>query len=166
MASQDDGYLFEMLLLESFHCGLSWLLILRKREAFRQAFHGFSPEIIAGYGPEEVACLMENPGIVRNESKIRATIENARSFLQIQEEFGSFSAYLWGFTQNQVQYYPFDGTTKRNALSDRVAKDLKKRGFRFMGSVTTFSYLEAVGVMNNHADYCCCYPGEHPNMET
>ncbi len=158
----DDDLLFEMFVLESFHCGLSWLTILRKREAFRQAFDGFQPNLIAVYGEEKIQNLLENPGIIRHRGKIQATIGNAQAFLQVQEEFGSFFAYLWGFAGNQVHHHPMDleGLT-HNELSDNLAKDLKKRGFRFMGTVTAFSYLEAVGVMNNHATFCHCYVPEH-----
>ncbi len=152
--SHDDAHLFEMFVLESFHCGLSWLLILKKREAFRTAFDNFDPDIISRYDEEKISELLNNPDIVRNRAKILATIENAKAYLRVVEEYESFSNYLWGFTDNKVQSYPFDGNMTRNELSDRVSKNLKKRGFKFMGTVTCFSYLEAVGIMNNHADYC------------
>ncbi len=152
--SRDDAHLFEMFVLVSFHCGLSWLLILKKREAFRKAFDNFDAAIIARYDEEKVASLMQNSDIVRNRAKIIATIANAKAYLQTVAEFGSFSNYLWGFTDNKVVFNPFDGITTRNELSDRVAKDLKKRGFKFMGTVTCFSYLEAVGIMNDHAVDC------------
>ncbi|WP_409967462.1 DNA-3-methyladenine glycosylase I [Bengtsoniella intestinalis] len=156
VASHDDGYLFEMLVLESFHCGLSWLLMLKKREGFRTAFDGFDPHKIANYDDAKVAELMDNPQIVRNKAKILATIQNAKSYLQVVEEFGSFDRYIWSFTDGQTVRHPFDGVTNRNHLSDRVSKDMKRRGFKFMGTVTTFSYLEAIGVMNNHAEDCFC----------
>lgn len=152
--SFQDRYLFEMFVLESFHCGLSWLIVLKKREAFRLAFDHFDPEIIASYDSTKIEALMENQDIIRNKGKILATVENAKSFLKVVAEFGSFSKYIWGFTENQVQYYPFDGVTTCNHLSDTVAKDLKKRGFKYMGTVTCFSYLEAIGVMNNHGEQC------------
>ncbi len=155
--SWEDGYLFEMFVLESFHCGLSWLLILKKREAFRKAFDHFDAHKIAQYDDDKIAELMENTGIVRNKAKILATVQNARAFLETVQEFGSFSNYLWGFTENRVVHFPFDGVTTHNELSDTVSKDLKKRGFKFMGTVTCFSYLEAVGIMNNHAEYCFLY---------
>lgn len=153
--SHDDGYLFEMFVLESFHCGLSWLLILKKREQFRQAFDHFKPEVISNYDGHKVKELLMDEGIVRNKAKILATIQNAKAFLNVVEEFGSFSKYLWGFTDNKVVYNPFDGVTTHNELSDKIAKDLKKRGFKFMGTVTCYSYLEATGIMNNHAPHCC-----------
>ncbi len=154
VASRDDAHLFEMFILESFHCGLSWLLILKKRDAFRKAFDNFDAKKIALYGDEKIKELTENADIVRNKAKILATIQNAKAYLVVVEEYGSFSNYLWSFTDNKVMSYPFDGQTTKNDLSDRVSKDLKKRGFKFMGTVTCFSYLEAVGVMNNHAEYC------------
>ncbi len=154
VASHDDSHLFEMFILESFHCGLSWLLILKKREAFKKAFDNFDAEKIANYDENKIAQLMENADIVRNRAKILATVQNAKAYLKVVEEFGSFSAYLWGFTDNKVVYRPFDGVTTKNELSDKVSKDLKKRGFKFMGTVTCFSYLEAVGIMNNHATNC------------
>ncbi len=155
--SYDDGYLFEMLVLESFHCGLSWLLVLKKRKHFRKAFDGFRPERIAQYGPEKIQKLLDNPDIIRNKQKILATIQNAKAFLQVQKEFGTFSNYIWSFTHGNVQYGDFDLGLTTNELSDKVSKDLKKRGFGFLGSVTTYSYLEAIGVMNNHSKDCFCY---------
>ncbi len=157
IASFDDSYLFEMFVLESFHCGLSWLIVLKKREAFRKAFDNFDAKIISNYNDDKILELMENKEIIRNRAKILATITNAKSFLEVQNEFESFSNYIWSFTNNKVVYNPFDGTMTRNDLSDKVAKDLKSRGFKFMGTVTTFSYLEAIGVMNNHATYCHKY---------
>ncbi len=154
VASYDDAHLFEMFILESFHCGLSWLLILKKREHFRKAFDNFDPHIMAKYDDAKVAELMQNADIVRNKAKILASICNAQSYLKVVQEFGSFSAYIWSFTQGKIIYAPFDGVTTRSALSDAFAKDVKKRGFKFMGTVTAHSYLEAVGVMNNHALNC------------
>lgn len=152
--SYDDKHLFEMFILESFHCGLSWLIILRKREAFRRAFDDFNAVEIANYGEDKVISLLEDTEIVRNKAKILATIQNAKAYLKVVEEFGSFSDYLWGFTGHKVVYNPFDGVTTHNELSDTIAKDLKKRGFKFMGTVTCYSYLEAVGIMNNHGENC------------
>ncbi len=157
VASHDDAYLFEMFILESFHCGLSWLLVLKKRDNFRKAFDNFDPKIIKDYSEEKVNELMSDEGIIRNKAKILATIANAKAFLKVVDEFGSFDNYIWSFTDNKVVRNPFDGKTDRNELSNTVSKDLKKRGFKFMGTVTCFSYLEAIGVMNNHATYCDCY---------
>ena len=152
--SYDDKYLFEMLVLESFHCGLSWLLILKKRENFIRAFDDFDVESVATYGDEKVESLMQDAGIVRNLAKIIATIANAKAFIAVQQEFGSFSKYIWSFTDNHILYGDFNLLLTTNWLSDKVSKDMKKRGFKFMGSVTTYSYLEAIGVMNNHASDC------------
>ncbi len=157
IASYDDHHLFEMFILESFHCGLSWLLILKKRDAFRKAFDNFDAKIIANYNEDKVLELMNNADIVRNKAKILATIQNAKSYLKVAHEFGSFSNYLWSFTDNKIVYNPFDGVTTKNELSDTVSKDLKKRGFKFMGTVTCFSYLEAVGIMNDHSKNCFKY---------
>ncbi len=154
VVSQEDRYLFEMLILESFHCGLSWLLILRKREAFIEAFDRFDVQRVAAYGDEKIEELMQNVGIVRNRAKIVAAIANAKAFIAVQEEFGSFSDYLWSFTKGEVQRGNFNDMITHNALSDAVSKDMRRRGFKFMGTVTTYSYLEAVGVMNNHAPEC------------
>ena len=156
VASHDDKYLFEMLVLESFHCGLSWLLVLTKRDNFRKAFDNFDAKKIIQYDDKKIVELMQNNGIIRNKRKILATIKNAKSFLEVQKEFGSFSNYIWAFTNSTTLHFPFDGIRTHNELSDTIAKDLKKRGFSFMGTVTTFSYLEAIGVMNNHAEYCLC----------
>ncbi len=155
--SHDDQHLFEMFILESFHCGLSWLLILKKREFFRKAFDNFDAKKIALYGEAKIEELMNNQNIVRNKQKILATIANAKAYLKVLEEFGSFDKYLWSFTNYESLYLPFDGITTKNELSDKVSKDLKKRGFKFMGSVTCYSYLEAVGIMNNHATDCFCH---------
>ncbi len=163
VASYDDAYLFEMILLESFHGGLSWLIILKKREAFRKAFDNFNPNIIKDYDDEKVISLLENRDIVRNRAKILANIENAKAFLRVQAEFGSFSNYIWSFTEDKVLYGDFDKLQSTNELSDKVSKDMKKRGFKYMGSVTTYSYLEAIGVMNNHSRECF---KRHGNYET
>ncbi len=157
IASYEDKYLFEMLILESFHCGLSWLIILKKRDAFKRAFDAFEPSIIAKYKIEKIEELLQNADIVRNRAKILATINNAQCFLKVQEEFGSFCRYIWSFTNNKVIYGSFEDAQTQNELSDKISKDLKKRGFKFMGSVTTYSYLEAIGIMNNHAVYCHRY---------
>lgn len=161
VASYEDAYLFEMILLESFHCGLSWLLILKKREAFRQAFDGFNPNLIKDYAEDKVERLMADSSIVRNRAKILANIGNAKAFMKVQTEFGTFSNYIWSFTDGNILYGDFDDRITTNTLSDTVAKDMKKRGFKFMGSVTTYSYLEAIGVMNNHSSTCFRYHGKH-----
>lgn len=155
----DDQKLFEMLLLESFQAGLSWLTILRKREAFREAFDGFDREKVAAYGPEKIDELMNNPAIIRNRAKIAAAVLNAQAFGRIQEEFGSFADYLWGFTDGKVILNTDDVFRDRTPLSDAVSEDLKRRGMRFVGSVTIYSYLQSVGVVDDHDVACFCHPG-------
>lgn len=154
VASYEEGYLFEMFVLESFHCGLSWLIILNKREAFREAFDQFDPHVIRNYNEDKVNELLSNSAIVRHKAKILATINNAHRFLEVQKEFGTFRSYIWSFTNNEIIYGNGIDATPKTELSDRVAKDLKKRGFKFMGSVTAMSYLEAIGIVNNHSINC------------
>ena len=155
--SHEDRYLFEMLVLESFHCGLSWYIILKKRESFRLAFDQFDPHIIKEYQESKMNELLNNQDIVRHKGKILATIQNAKSFLEVQKEFGSFDTYIWSFTNHKVIKNKDDQFVTKNELSDRVAKDLKKRGFKFLGSVTVYSYLEAIGVLDNHQKNCFRY---------
>ena len=159
----DDCKLFEMLILEGFQAGLSWITILKKREAFRRAFDGFNPAAVAEYGPEKFDALMNDPGIVRNRRKIEASAQNARVFLNIQREFGSFDRYLWGFTNSQVILNTDDQVRASSELSDRVSADLKRRGMKFVGTVIIYSFLQAVGVVNDHETGCWCYP--HPNQQ-
>lgn len=159
--SHDDGYLFEMLLLESFQAGLSWACVLHKREAFRKAFDGFDYARIRQYTEEKVEALMQNQGIIRNRRKITATIRNAAVFMDIQTEFGSFSAYIWGFSDGKVVRCD-DGVIRATSpLSDAVSKDLKRRGMTFVGSTIIYSYLQAIGVVNDHEPSCdLCHPRE------
>ena len=145
----DDRKLFEMLILEGFQAGLSWLTILKKREAFRRAFDGFDPAVVAGYGPEKLEALMADPGIVRNRRKIQASVQNAKAFLAIQKEYGSFDRYLWGFTDGQVVLNTDDEVRASSELSDRISVDLKRRGMNFVGSVIIYSFLQAVDVIND-----------------
>lgn len=147
----DDGMLYEMLVLECFQAGLSWECILNKREAFRRAYDGFDPEKVAAYGGEDVERLMSDTGIVRNRAKIEASVGNTRVFLEIQEEHGSFSGYLWGWTDGKT-IHENDATS--SPLSDAVSKDLRRRGMRFVDSVTVYSYLQAVGVVDSHEPGC------------
>lgn len=154
----DDQKLFEMLILEGFQAGLSWITILKKRKAFRKAFDGFDPAVVSGYGPEKLEDLMADPGIVRNRRKIGAAVTNAAAFLEIQKEFGSFDRYLWGFTQGQVILNTDDQVRASSELSDRISADLKRRGMKFVGTVIIYSFLQAVGVVNDHETGCWCYP--------
>ena len=149
----DDHKLFEMLILESFQAGLSWECILNKQEAFRQAFDGFDLETVCGYGEKKLEKLMQEPGIVRNKLKIRATVNNARIFQAIQQEWGSFDCYLWHWTEGKVVY---ETGKVSSELSDAVSKDLKRRGMKFVGTVIVYSYLQAVGVINSHEETCFC----------
>jgi len=163
----DDRKLFEMLILEGFQAGLSWITILKKREAFREAFDGFDPVVVAGYGPEKLEILMSNPGIVRNRRKIEASVQNAKVFLDIQKEFGSFDRYLWGFTQGKVMLNTDNEVRASTPLSDRISADLKRRGMKFVGTVIIYSFLQAVGVVNDHETGCWCYPGaQYRSMST
>lgn len=154
----DDRKLFEMLILEGFQAGLSWITILKKREAFRKAFDNFEPAVVAAYGSEKLETLMSDPGIVRNRRKIEATVQNAKVFLNIQKEFGSFDRYLWDFTNGQVILNTDDVVRASSKLSDRISADLKRRGMKFVGTVIIYSFLQAVGVVNDHETSCWCYP--------
>ena len=155
----DDEKLYEMFLLETFQAGLSWITILKKREFFREAFDGFDVKKIAAYGTEKVEELMQNPQIIRNRGKITAAVQNAAIFMDIQKEYGSFSGYLWGFTDGKIIINQADTIPVKTELSDRISKDLKKRGMRYVGSVTIYSYLQAVGVVNDHDKNCFCKNG-------
>ena len=147
----DDRKLFELLVLESFQAGLSWEIILNKRENFRNAFDGFDPNRISCYGSNEVQLLMSNPGIIRNRRKIDAAICNAGIFLEIQKEWGSFHAYIWHYTDSKVVY---EMNQTRSVLSDMVSADLKKRGMKFVGSTIIYSYLQAIGIIYSHDQNC------------
>ena len=156
----DDRKHFEFLVLESAQAGLSWITILKKRENYRRAYDGFDPEKAARYGEREKARLLSDPGIVRNRLKIEASINNAKRFLQIQKEFGSFSAYIWGFTggrQITGKWKTIEELPARSELSDTVASDMKNRGFRFIGSVIMYSHLQATGILNDHVTGCFRY---------
>lgn len=150
----DDAYFYEMLVLESFQAGLSWERVLNKREAFREAFDGFDYRKIAGYSQEKMDELAENPGIIRNKLKIKAAVNNAVIFMKIQEEWGTFSDYIWHFTEGK-QVVNRDGIIRATSeLSDEVSKDLKKRGMKFVGSTIIYSYLQATGVIDDHDAGC------------
>ena len=153
----DDDYLFEMLVLESFQAGLSWECVLNKREAFKTAFDGFDVNLISRYGEDKINTLCNNAGIIRNRRKIEATVKNARAFILITEEFGSFLNYLKSFWDGGVIY---DSRSTTSSLSDIVSKDLKKRGMSFMGSTVVHSFLQAIGVVNAHTAECFLYTAE------
>jgi DNA-3-methyladenine glycosylase I len=156
----DDRLLFEMLTLEGAQAGLSWLTILRKRAGYQKAFAGFDPRKVARFDAARQARLLSNAGIVRNRLKIASTVSNARAFLAVQREFGSFDRYLWAFVDGR----PVRNRARANKplpartdLSDRISKELKKRGFRFVGSTIVYAYLQAVGVVNDHMRGCFLY---------
>lgn len=154
---KDDATLFEFLILETFQAGLSWITILRKRENFRTAFDQFNYKEIAKYSDSKVDELMQNAGIVRNRLKIKAAISNAKAFLQIQQEFGSFSSYFWGFTGGKVIQQNFSDEINLPAtteLSDQISADLKKRGFKFVGSTIIYAHMQATGMVNDHTTKC------------
>lgn len=153
----DDQTLFEFLVLDGFQAGLSWLTILRKRENFRAAFDDFNPEIVARYDAAKHQQLLNNAGIVRNRQKIAAMTHNARSFLNVQAEFGSFDTYLWHWvdgTPIQNHWANRDQVPARTELSDALSKDLKRRGFKFAGSVICYAWMQAVGMVNDHTIDC------------
>lgn len=159
----DDIRLFEMLTLEGAQAGLSWATILRKRAHYRLAFAGFDPQKVARFDARRKAALLHDPGIVRNRLKIDSTISNARAFLAIQRELGSFDQYLWDFVNGKpVVNRPRmrDQVPARTDLSDRISQDLVKRGFRFVGSTIIYAYLQAVGVVNDHTQECFLSPRE------
>lgn len=153
----DDTILFELLLLEMFHTGLSWYLILCKREHFRQAFDGFNHHLISEYTQEKIDELLNNPKIIRNKLKILAAINNSKAFIKIQQEFGSFSNYIWHFSNKKIIKNTDNQFRNRSELSDLISQDFKKRGFKFLGTITTYSYLQAIGVINDHETSCDFY---------
>ena len=155
----DDATIFEFLVLESFQAGLSWITILKKRENFRAAFDQFDYNKIVHYSEEKVEGLMQNAGIVRNRLKILATINNAQRFMEVQKEFGTFSTYIWNFVGGK----PIDNSFKSikevpatTEISDALAKDLKKRGFKFLGSTVVYAHMQATGMVNDHITDCFC----------
>ncbi len=158
--AHDDRRLFEMLLLEGAQAGLSWLTILRKRDAYRRAFDQFYPQHVARYDARKITTLMGNPGIVRNRLKIEAAVRNARAFLAVQQEAGSFDAYLWTFVggrPKQNAWRRTDQIPARTVESDAMSRDLKKRGFTFVGSTICYAFMQAVGLVNDHLVTCFRY---------
>lgn len=155
--SHDEAHLFEMLLLEGAQAGLSWSTILNKRENYRRALDGFDVKRVARYDDRKLASLLEDPGIVRNRLKVQATVKNARAFLAVQDELGSFDAYLWSWVDGRpIVNHPraLGDVPARSELSDAISKDLKKRGFTFVGSTIIYAYLQAVGVVDDHLVSC------------
>jgi DNA-3-methyladenine glycosylase I len=154
----DDRKLFEMLMLEGFQAGLSWSTILRKRENFARAFDGWDARKIADYRPDDIARLMADPGIVRNRLKVEGAVKNARAYLQVVEEFGSFDAYIWRFVNGKPLERPapqaMSDVPAMTAESDAMSKDLRKRGFTFVGSTICYAFMQAVGMVNDHLAGC------------
>jgi len=160
MIVTDDQQHFEMLTLEGAQAGLSWYTVLLKRDNYRQAFHQFDPVKVAQMTDEDIATLLQNEGIIRHKGKISATIHNAARVLEIQQTFGSFNQYMWQF----VDFKPIDNAfateqdiPSSTELSDKVCKDLKKRGFKFVGTTTVYAYMQAIGMVNDHVTKCFCY---------
>lgn len=156
----DDDTLFEFLILETFQAGLSWITILRKRENFRKAFDGFDYKKIANYKQNKIDSLLQDAGIIRNKLKVNATVTNAQAFMEVQKEFGSFSNYIWAFIggkpiKNAWQDYKQAPATTE--LSDTISKDLKKRGFKFVGSTVIYAHMQATGMVNDHEVGCFRY---------
>jgi DNA-3-methyladenine glycosylase I len=156
----DDATLFEFLILETFQAGLSWITILRKRENFRNALDNFDYQKIANYNQEKIDELLQNSGIIRNKLKINATVTNAQAFMKIQDEFGSFSRYIWKFTngkplKNAINYYK--DAPANTDLSSAISKDLKKRGFKFVGTTVMYAHMQATGMVNDHEVSCFRY---------
>ena len=157
---KDDAKIFEFLILETFQAGLSWITILKKRENFRKAFDNFDYHKIAAYDESKIQSLLQNAGIVRNKLKVRATVSNAKAFMQVQKEFGSFSSYIWAFVngkpiKNKVKNYK--DAPANTKISDALSKDLKKRGFKFVGSTVIYAHMQATGMVNDHEVDCFRY---------
>ena len=155
--SHDDGYIFEMLILEGFQAGLSWNTILQKSENFRKAFDNFDYRKMVEYDEMKLNELLKNEGIIRNRLKINSTVTNARAFMKIQEEFGSFAKYIWNFTDNKRiinKWKELSEVPATSELSDKISKDLKKRGFKFVGSTIIYSFLQAIGIIDDHLISC------------
>jgi DNA-3-methyladenine glycosylase I len=155
----DDRTLFEFLILEGAQAGLSWSTILNKRDHYRRAFHNFHPTRVAKYDRAKVKSLLSDPGIVRNKLKIASAVQNAQAFLRVQQEFGTFDRYIWQFVAGQPKVNPWK-TRKvpaRTADSDAMSKDLKRRGFNFVGSTICYAFMQAVGMVNDHAPQCFRY---------
>ena len=166
---RDDRKQFEFLMMEVMQCGLNWNMMLQKREIFRECFDGFDYEKVAEYGEEDILRILGTEGMIRSRRKVEAVIHNARCFRKVREEFGTFSEYLWGFSRGKMILYM--GHQKgqipaRNGLSDRVSADLKKRGFKYLGSVTVYAHLQACGMVNDHWEGCFRYGEVMEGAET
>lgn len=154
---REDGPMYELFLLELFQAGLSWITLLKKREAFRAAFDGFDMDKIAAYDEQKIHSLLQDAGIIRSRGKIEAAVSNAKIVLALREEFGSFCNYLWSFSQGKVVLSPTGEPRATSPLSDRMSADMKRRGMRYAGSVTIHSFLQAAGIVNEHEPSCARY---------
>jgi DNA-3-methyladenine glycosylase I len=155
-----DDTLFEFLILETFQAGLSWITVLRKRENFRKAFDNFNYKKIAKYNQKKIDSLLQDAGIIRNKLKVNATITNAQAFMKIQDEFGSFSKYIWAFVNGkpiQNLWKDYRDAPANTPLSDTISKDLKKRGFKFVGTTVMYAHMQATGMINDHEVGCFKY---------
>ncbi len=158
--SHNDQDLYEFMFLEAMQCGLSWNLMIEKREIFRECFAGFDYQQVARFTRRDVQRIMEYPGMIKSQAKIQAMINNAQKFIQVREEFGTFDTYLWSFTNGKTLMYKgheLGIMPAKNALSEQLGKDLKKRGFKYLGPVTAYSYLQAAGLINDHVKECFRY---------
>ena len=156
----DDRRLFEMLILEGMQAGLSWITVLKKREAFREAFDNFDVKKIAKYTEEKVEELMQNEKIIRNRRKITAAIDNAKAFIEIQKEYGSFDKFIWSYVDDKPiinRFKKLEEMPANTPLSDKISKDLKKRGFNFVGTTIIYSFMQAVGMVDDHITSCFCH---------
>ncbi len=156
----DDRLLFEFLILEGAQAGLSWLTILKKRDNYRACFDNFDAQLIAKYNQRKINALLKNEGIIRNKLKIQSTITNAKAFLQIKKEYGSFANYIWQFVEEKPiknHWKNLKEIPAQTAISDKLSKDLKKRGFKFVGSTICYAFMQAVGMVNDHTVDCFCY---------
>ncbi|MEJ2658030.1 MAG: DNA-3-methyladenine glycosylase I [Desulfobacterales bacterium] len=156
----NDRRLFEFLILEGFQAGLSWLTILRKRENFHRAFDKFDFNKVAAYDQQKINALLKDSGIIRNKLKIESAIKNAKAFIEVRKEFGTFNKYIWKFTGNKPIHNGFESLEEipsKTELSDRISKDLKKRGFKFVGSTIVYAHMQATGMVNDHIKSCFRY---------
>jgi len=157
---RDDRRLFEFLILEGAQAGLSWITILKRREGYREAFDGFEPERVARFSATKIERLLQNPNIIRNRLKVQSAVDNAKAFLKVQEEFGDFATYQWGFVNNRPlvnRHRSMQDVPPRTELSDALSRDLKKRGFSFIGSTIVYAHMQAVGMVNDHVVSCFRY---------
>lgn len=157
---KDDATFFEFLVLETFQAGLSWITILRKRENFRKAFDNFDYQKIANYTTSKTDSLLQDPGIIRNKLKVNATVTNAKAYMAVQQEFGNFNNYIWAFVDGEPlknSFSNYKDAPAKTELSDAISNDLKKRGFKFVGSTIVYAFLQATGIVNDHETGCFRY---------